>query len=70
MVVTADVQWLKVEGLPPAVLVLRSTTMYPGLAASLMLDLATSTIADRQRSARARSQRAVLRRTRRDAESR
>jgi hypothetical protein len=38
--------------------------MYPGLAASLMLDLASSTIADRQRSARARSQRALLRRTR------
>jgi len=33
-------------------------------SASLMLDLASTTIADRQRSARERSQRALLRRTR------
>ena len=35
-----------------------------GTAPTLLLDLATSAIADRQRTARARDQRAVARRTR------
>jgi len=38
--------------------------MSTGTAPSLLLDLATSTIADRQRTARARDQRVVVRRTR------
>lgn len=38
--------------------------MSTGLAPSLMLDLASSTIADRQRSARDRDQCATVRRTR------
>jgi hypothetical protein len=44
--------------------------MPSGQAPSLMIDLAASTIADRQRSARDRTQRAVARRTRRDASGR
>lgn len=38
--------------------------MTTGMSALLMLDLATSAMADRQRSARDRDQRAVVRRTR------
>jgi hypothetical protein len=41
--------------------------MSSGQAPSLMIDLAATTIADRQRSARDRDQRVVARRTRRDA---
>jgi hypothetical protein len=44
--------------------------MSSGQAPSLMIDLAASTIADRQRSARDRNQRAVARRTRREASGR
>ena len=44
--------------------------MSSGQAPSLMIDLAASTIADRQRSARDRNQRAVARRTRRKASAR
>ena len=40
--------------------------MSTGQAPSLMLDLAASAIAERQRTARARDQRAVALRTRRD----
>jgi hypothetical protein len=44
--------------------------MSSGQAPSLMIDLAASTIADRQRSARDRNQRVVARRTRREASGR
>jgi hypothetical protein len=45
----------------------KKLTMSSGQAPSLMIDLAATTIADRQRSARDRDQRVVARRTRRDA---